>query len=332
MNGEIRAVSVIIPNWNGLKFLATCLDSLRRQSTRDFQTVLVDNGSTDGSVEFIRERYPEVRLLALDRNHGFSEAINAGIRQSSSPYVALLNNDTEADPNWLENCLQTLEHRLDIGYVACQMLDFYCRGRLDSAGDTMTRTGLPLKRGMDQPARGEFLVSREVMGASAGAAFFRREVLDRIGLLDPGYFMYLEDVDWCLRAALQGIRCLYVPEAKVYHVEGGSDPDRNAFLQRGDTQRRLFHSRDRTYWITRNRVRLLAKNYPAVLLVKLSPWIFYGFLRSALFHLLKSGMFMSYASGLWQGLMGVRECLPLRRQIQSQRQVSTRQFEKILFG
>lgn len=332
MTDETYAVSVIIPNWNGAKFLETCLNSLRRQSFQEFKTILIDNGSTDTSVVFVRDNFPEVLLITLDWNHGFSEAVNRGIAHANTPFVALLNNDTETASDWLEKGIAALREHPEAGFVACQVRDFFERNRLDSAGDIITRTGLPLKRGMDEMAQGEFLKQRFVLGASAGAALYRREVLERIGEFDTDYFMYLEDVDWSLRAALQGVKCLYAPAARVYHIEGGSDPSRQAFLERGNTKRQDFHTQNRTYWITRNRVRLLVKNYPAPLILKLSPWLLFGFLRSALFHLLKSGLFGAFARGLLKGLAEIPQCLPLRHSIQDGRTVSSREFEKVLLS
>jgi GT2 family glycosyltransferase len=225
-----------------------------------------------------------------------------------------------------------MSKRPDIGFIACQILDFFNRDRLDSAGDIITRAGLPLKRGSDQSADGRFQEPCEVLSASAGAAFYRREAFERVGSFDAGYFMYLEDVDWSLRAALLGIRCFYVPQAKVYHIEGGSDPERAVFLERGETQRRIFHTRERTYWITRNRVRLLVKNYPTTLLIRIAPWILFGFARSALFHLIKTGLFSSYIRGLMRGLSEIPQCMTLRRSIQQNRKLTTTQFAGILFA
>jgi GT2 family glycosyltransferase len=332
MNGKRRAVSVIIPNWNGLRFLDACLRSLQQQTCPELRILVVDNASTDGSLEWIREQFPLVEILPLDRNYGFSEAVNRGILISDTDYIGLLNNDTECDSRWVESGLRTLEENPDIGYVACQVLDFYQRERLDSAGDVLTKTGLPLKRGSDKPASGEFLIARRVFGATAGAAFYRRELFGKVGLFDSGYFMYLEDIDWCLRAALMGIRCMYVPEARVYHIEGGSDPLRASYLARGQTERKSFHTPQRTYWITRNRVRLLAKNYPTVLLVRRSPWILWGFIKSGLFHALRSRLFGSYIRGLWHGLRELPGCLELRRQIQPSRCVTVGHFEEIILG
>jgi GT2 family glycosyltransferase len=332
MSGERRAVSIIIPNWNGLRFLETCLKSVQQQSHKQVRILVVDNASSDGSLEFIRTKFPSVAILALERNYGFSAAVNRGILATSDDYVGLLNNDTESDPHWVENCLRALEGHADIGYVACQVLDFYKRSRLDSAGDLLTKTGLPLKRGMDQPAVGEFLTPRRVFGATAGAALYRREMFEKVGFFDAGYYMYLEDVDWCLRAALLGIRCMYVPEAKVYHIEGGSDPLRASYLACWQTERKSFHTPERTYWITRNRIRMLAKNYPAALLVKRLPWIGWGFIRSALFHALRSGLFRHFARGFWHGLRELPRCMQLRRLIQVRRRVTVRQFEDIILG
>src|SRR5215208_3760578 len=117
-------VTVVVPNWNGEKFLDTCLSSLQEQTFQDFETVLVDNGSTDGSVAFVHRNFPEVRVLALGENKGFSVAVNAGIRASHTEYVALLNNDTETDPGWLEALVRAAEAYPEAGLFASKMVDF----------------------------------------------------------------------------------------------------------------------------------------------------------------------------------------------------------------
>jgi len=324
-------LAVIIPNWNGCRFLRTCLGALRLQSYRPFQTWLVDNGSEDESLALVQKEFPEVTILPLAQNYGFSTAINQGIMATATPFVALLNNDTEADPHWLETAVRAFDTHPEADYIASRIMNFHQRRLLDSAGDYLTRTGLPLKRGADQPAEGQWLRERWVMGASAGAAIYRRSAFLRTGIFDPGYFLYLEDVDWCLRSALLGLRCLYVPEAVVYHIEGGSDPLRQSFLDRGESTRRAFHTPQRTYWITRNRIRLLCKNYPAALFFLYSPLIFYGFARSALFHLFRRGLFWPFARGLIRGLVEIPQCLSARREIQGRRTVSIRNLQKILF-
>jgi GT2 family glycosyltransferase len=210
-------ISVVIPNWNGEKYLPACLLSLRRQSYGDIEVILVDNGSDDRSVQLVRESFPDVRVIRFSRNRGFSAAVNAGIRVTKGDYVALLNNDTEADPRWLEELKKGLDTRGDVGFCASKILYFDRRSIINSAGDAMSVTGYPRCIGNTEPDSKEFERTREVFGASATAALYRKEMLYQVGMFDEDYFAYYEDVDLSFRGQLAGFRCLYIPTAVVYH-------------------------------------------------------------------------------------------------------------------
>ncbi len=158
-------VAVVIPNWNTRAFLGPCLESLRRQTFRDFETLVVDSASTDGSVGFVEERFPEVRVLALPENRGFSGAVNAGIEASSADLVVLLNNDTEQDPGWLEALVRAAERRPEAGLFASKLVDFGDRRLLDGAGDALRKSGLPYRLGHGERDRGQFGSEEFVFGA-----------------------------------------------------------------------------------------------------------------------------------------------------------------------
>lgn len=215
MNGP--SVAVIIPNWNGTHLLPTCLDALRRQTYWDFEVVVIDNASTDPSRDLIRSRYPEVRVIELPRNVFFAGAVNAGIRATSGPYVALLNNDTEVEPEWLGALVRALESHPEAGLAASKMLLFDRRDVINSAGDLYRVDGTPGNRGVWEVDRGQYDDSRLVFGACGGAALYRRSMLDDIGLFDEDFVGYCEDVDLNFRAQLAGYRCVFVPEARIYH-------------------------------------------------------------------------------------------------------------------
>src|SRR3712207_6126046 len=211
-------VTVVVPNWNGERFLSTCFGSLRLQSYTDFETVLVDNGSTDGSVAFVNRNFSEVRVLPLPENRGFSAAVNAGILSSDAEYVALLNNDTESDPGWLQAAVEAADAYPEAGFFASKLVVFDDRRILDGAGDVLRRSGLPYRLGHGEPDRGQYDEAAFVFGACAGAAMYRRGMLDDIGLFDEDFFANCEDGDLSFRAQLAGYRCLYVPGSVVYHV------------------------------------------------------------------------------------------------------------------
>lgn len=215
-------ISVVIPNWNGKRYLRVCLESLARQTYQDFEVILVDNGSRDGSVESVRENFPEVRVVRFDTNTGFSVAANAGIKASRGEYVALLNNDTEVDRNWLEELRGALDLNEGVGFCASKVLLYDRRETINSAGDAVCASGYAWNVGFSQPDDANFSRRRFVFGASAAAAIYRRSMLFDIGLFDEDYFAYYEDVDLSFRAQLKGYRCLYVPEAIVYHRLGGT--------------------------------------------------------------------------------------------------------------
>lgn len=216
-------VCVVIPNWNGAHLLPLCLDALRRQTFREFKTVVVDNGSSDGSCDLLRERYPEVAVLALPENVGFAAGTNAGIRATAGEYVVLLNNDTEAAQDWLERLVGAMRDcPPDFGFGASKLLDFTRRDIIDRIGDGFAPFGLPLRIGGGAVDDGRFDRPFETFGACAAAAIYRRAMLDDIGLLAEDYFAYVEDVDLSLRAQLAGYRCLAVTDARVFHMGSAS--------------------------------------------------------------------------------------------------------------
>lgn len=210
-------VSVIIPNWNGESLLPTCLDALRAQTYRDFDVVVVDDASSDGSPRLVQDKYPEVRLTSLSRNLFFAGACNAGIRLTETDLVALLNNDTEAEPSWLAELVNTLDANPQAGMATSKLLLFDRRDTIQSAGDFYRPSGVPGNRGVWQRDGSRFDEPCEVFGACGGASLYRRAMLDEIGLFDEDFRGYCEDVDLSFRAQLAGYRCIFAPGARVYH-------------------------------------------------------------------------------------------------------------------
>ena len=210
-------MSVIVLNWNGKHFLETCLTALRRQTFRDFETILVDNGSTDGSVEYVQANFPEVKLVELKDNRGFTGGNIAGYERARAELIVLLNNDTEADEHWLEELHKAGREYPKAGFFASKMLQFEDRKRIDICGFdlSMVGPGMDLGRGeLDGP---EWNQPRKVFGACAGAAAYRRSMIDEIGFFDPDLFMTFDDMDLSFRAQLRGYECMFIPGAIVYH-------------------------------------------------------------------------------------------------------------------
>ena len=213
-------VTVIIPNYNGEKFLRPCLDALRKQTSREFETLVVENASSDGSREILRE-YPEVKVLFMEKNEGFDGGVNAGIRASKTPYVILLNNDTAAEPGFVEALTEAISGNERIFSVSSQMIQMYQREKIDDAGDMYSLLGWAYQRGVDRPVS-EYNKPCQVFSACAGAAIYRRKVFEQIGYFDEMHFAYLEDIDIGYRARIYGYENWYCPKAKVYHVGSGT--------------------------------------------------------------------------------------------------------------
>ncbi len=210
--------SVVIPTWNGRRLLHLPLDSLREQVHRDFEVILVDDASTDGTAGFVASTWPEVRVVRLESNQGFPGAVNAGLRAATGEAIALLNNDAAADPHWLEQIQVALEENPEAGMVACRVLLYHHREYLDSAGIYASTGGSAGNRGgyrLDGP---EFSQPTWVLGPNGAAAVYRCGLFEDVGLFDEDHGAYHEDLDLALRARYRGWKCLYWPGAVCFHV------------------------------------------------------------------------------------------------------------------
>jgi GT2 family glycosyltransferase len=215
-------LSVVIVNFNGRRWLPGCLGALRQQrNAPPFETVLVDNASTDDSVAFARTNYPSVRVVAHDRNLGFAGGNNAGARAATGEWLVFLNTDTEADAEWLAALQKAAIEHPECALITSRLVFLHDPAILDSAGDGYLRAGGAFKHGHGAPAA-EFTESREVFGACGGAFMIRREAFDALGGFDARFFMVYEDVDLSYRARLRGLRCWYAADAIVRHAGSGS--------------------------------------------------------------------------------------------------------------
>lgn len=284
-------IDIIIPNWNGRALLRTCLDSLQRQSFRSFRTIVVDNGSTDGSVSFIQENYPEVSIIELSENKGFSAAVNRGILASDKEWVLLLNNDIEVAEDCLHALAQICNQDVKYHFFALKMIDFHEREKIDGAGDSVMRGGVGYRLGTMENDREIYSIKRDVFGACAGAALYRRSIFADVGLFDEDFFAYLEDVDFNLRAVKAGKRCCYLPDARIYHIGSASTGSKvNSFTVRLST---------------RNNVFVVLKNFGPVLFFRFFPsFLIYQFFWLLL--VIKKRQFIPYLSGLAESLTYIR--------------------------
>jgi len=246
---------VIVPTLNGAHLLSACLDSLVGQTYPNLEVIVADGASTDGTGALLASKYPSVRVLRLRRNGGFSGNVNAGLRAARGDVLCLLNNDAQAETDWVSVCVETLLANPNIGSVASKVL-FADRRTINSAGDLMGRDGAPRQRGAGEADGSAWDTPGPVFGAMGGAAAYRRAMLADTGLLDEVFFMYLEDVDLAFRAQLLGWSCLYQPQARAYHIGSASGGGVLASFLNG-----------------RNLIRLLAKDLPTELWPRLLPGI-----------------------------------------------------------
>jgi GT2 family glycosyltransferase len=307
-------VSVVIPNWNGKRFLPVCLEALRRQSYASHEVILVDNASTDDSLAYAAAAYPEVRIECLPQNLGFAGGVNAGIRAARGKYIALLNNDTEADPGWLEALVSALDAEPEIGFAASKMLSYHDRGVLDGCGDALSWHMLAYKIGVNERDAGQYDTPRRVFGACAGAAIYRRALFDTVGLFDEEFFAYYEDVDLSFRAQLAGFPCLYVPTAVVAHVGSATAGKESA----------LFYH----LWV-RNRIYLTLKNMPLKQMLRYAPKLAEGHARQC-GRAFRNGFAREALRGHRDALWHLPQMLRRRAAIQRLRRVSDAYLDTII--
>jgi GT2 family glycosyltransferase len=303
-----KRVTVIILNWNGWHHLERCLPALLAQTYLDFEIVVVDNGSADGSAALVQDRFPQVRLIANSKNLGFAQANNQAIQSTSSPYIVTLNNDTRPEPTWLEEMARAMEANAEIGMVASKVLYMAPPHLVDSAGIEIDRAGFAWNRYNGQPDSAEEHEPYEVFGPNAAAALYRREMLDDVGFFDASFFAYYEDVDLAWRARMMGWSCLYVPRASVYHVHSATSRQGSPLKQ---------------HLLARNKLWTILKNYPAPALWLNLPTILFYDLLAALFRAIMEGN-TSPIHGRLVALGRLPAVLRQRRAIQRRRRISWR--------
>lgn len=311
-------VSVIIPNWNGARFLPVCLRALERQTFRDFEIVVVDNASTDDSRALLARDFPKARVLALDTNRFFAGAVNHGIRATQSEIVVLLNNDTEAEPTWLEELMRALDGSPRAGMAATKLRLFDERAKLHSAGDFYRADGVPGNRGVWETDTGQYddpAVPPPLFGVCGGACAYRRAMLDEIGLFDEDLEFNCEDVDLNWRARLAGYACAFAPRAVVYHMLSASGGGKFA-----------------SYYVGRNFIATLAKNYPLGLWRKYRRKILaaqFAITRDALKHW-RGEAARARLRGQLAGLWALPRFLRKRQAVQALKRVSDAEIENLL--
>ncbi len=284
----MEEITVVIPNYNGKEYLSECLEALSQQDaeTPEFQVLVVDNGSTDGSEQLLAEQWPKVQRIMLEDNFGFSHAVNVGIRASKTPYIILLNNDTKVKSGFVKGLYDAIRRDERIFSVSSKMLMWDRPELIDDAGDRYCVLGWAYSRGKGKEASG-YHRPTEVFAACAGASIYRRSVFEEIGFFDELHFMYLEDIDIGYRARIYGYRNCYEPSAEVLHYGSASTGSR-------------YNAR-KTEFASANSVYLIAKNMPLLQWIVNLPFLLVGFFLKFLFFC-KKGMGRLYLAGLWTGL------------------------------
>lgn len=284
-------VTIIIPNYNGKKLLENCIETLERQTCLDFKLLVVDNGSTDGSVDVASEVL-NMEVIALPENTGFCGAVNTGIRHTQTPYFILLNNDTETEPAFVEALLAGIGKSERIFSCGAMMIDYHNHELIDNAGDYYTALGWAVARAKGRKVC-DYETEWEVFSCCGGASIYRTDVARKIGLFDENHFAYLEDVDVGYRARIYGYRNYYIPQAKVFHVGSATTGTR--------------YNEKKVFLAARNSMYLIYKNMPLLQMILNLPLILAGIVIKLLFFLRK-GLAGEYLKGIGAGISGASKC------------------------
>lgn len=279
--------TVIIPNYNGIKFIEKCMKALEKETSTEYGICVVDNGSTDGSKEWVEENCPYAQVISFSENTGFCGAVNAGIEAAKTPYVILLNNDTEVEYGFVKALEETLERRKNSFSVSAKMVDLNKPELLDGAGDLYCALGWAFARGKGKQAAGNYEKEEEIFSACGGAVIYRKEVLEDIGTFDSNHFAYLEDCDLGYRAQIFGYRNYYTPSAVVRHAGSGVSGSK--------------HNEFKVSLSSQNSIYLIYKNMPFLQILLNLPFLIPGFLVKYLFFI-KKGLGHTYRKGIGKGI------------------------------
>lgn len=306
-------ISLIVVNWNGRHLLKECLSSLSQQTYSPTEIIVVDNGSTDGSVDFLRQNFPYVQLVQLTENYGFAGGNLKGLAVAQGEHIALLNNDTRAEEQWLENLLQPMLENPEIGICASKLI-LTSTGKLESAGDGLTTWGVGFKRGFEQDLD-RYTMQELVFGASAAACLYRKKMVDAIGFLDHDFFFNDEDTDLNFRAQLGGWKCTFVPNAIVYHQV-------NATIGRMSDLHVYYHARNLEF--------LWLKNMPAGLMWRYAHHKLLQEIGSFCYLCLRLGKWKAFFRAKKDALRWLPRMWKKRQEIQAHKRVTNRYIQSIL--
>jgi GT2 family glycosyltransferase len=304
-------VTLVVLSFNGRDLLAATLPSVLAQG-RD--VVVVDNGSGDGTAAWLREQWPHVGVLELPENVGVAAALNRGLAGVDSELVALLNNDVELAPGWLDPLVAALRAHPEAASATGKLLRYHDRERIDAAGDVLLRSAAVVNRGAGELDRGQYDCAEAVFGACAGAALYRRAAFDAVGPFDETYFAYLEDVDWAMRAQLAGFAARYEPAAVGFHMGGATTSRRAGFY--GRLQQR-------------NQLLLVAKTFPAGTLAR-HGWRIAATQLVSLAASARGGVLRAHLGAWGEAARMMPAALRHRRALRRGRRVAPREVERLM--
>lgn len=309
-------VSVIIPSWNGKGLLKDCLESLSKQTFRDFEIIVVDNGSSDGSVEYIQSNDVTIKLVRNKKNRGFAGGINSGVKESHAKYVVFLNNDTAVDKNWLKYLVECADNHPEVFSVNPKLLNFSDRKLIDGVGIQINEVGQARSIGWQEKDSGQYEKEQYIFGATGGASLFVREKFIKLGMFDESFFMYSEEVDLAFRAQFAGWKSIYCPKAVVFHKHKATA---KKYPQRIE------------YWQFRNMMATIIKDFPSEILLKNGRWIKIVLVYfNTIFYQLKNGYFWPpFLTKLWL-VWNLPRLLKQRAGIQKSRKVSNEYIDNFL--
>ena len=281
-------VSVVTPNYNGEKFLKNFLESLNNDSDCIGEVIIIDNGSSDASLDYLKNNtfdFPLV-LIENDENVGFAPAVNQGIKKAKNDLIFSINNDTEIKKGSIKALAELIDSADDIFSVQAKMLQYDNKELIDDVGDEYNLLAWTKKTGENHPSS-EYVDVKDIFSSCAGAAMYKKSILDEIGLFDDNFFAYMEDVDLAIRSRIHGYRNLLCPDAVVYHIGSATSGSR--------------YNEFKVKLAARNNVWVVYKNLPIPLKILNFIFLFFGFLIKYLFFL-KKGFGSTYLAGIREGL------------------------------
>lgn len=284
-------ISVIIPNYNGSKYIKQCLNSLKKQTYENYELIIIDNASQDNSIKIIEKHYPQVNLIKNKQNYGFSIAVNQGIKASKGEYVVLLNNDTVVFEDWLGNLVKCIEKDKKIFSVCSKMIRYNEKDKIDDAADEYNILGWAYKCG-DGESIDKYIKDRQVFSSCGGAAIYRKSVFEEIGYFDENFFAYMEDVDISYRAKIHGYKNIYCSSAKVYHIGSATTGSKyNSF---------------KIKLAARNNIYVMYKNMPIIQLLINLPFLLLGQFVKFIFFSIR-GFRKEFIDGLAEAFKNIRK-------------------------